>query len=147
LNEQFGTAIIMITHDLGVIAEIADEVVVMYAGTVMEVAPRREVFYEHHHPYTEGLLRSLPGARGEGERLVPIDGQPPSPIDPPPGCPFAPRCPYRHEPCIIERPTLALVGGQPEHRSACWLPKGPAEREALRASVSGSTRVDLRASR
>src|ERR1700749_761867 len=82
LQEEFGTAIIMITHDLGVIADIADEVIVMYAGAVMERSDRQTIFYENHHPYTEGLLESLPAYGDDRERLLPIPGQPPTPINP-----------------------------------------------------------------
>ncbi|MFD7154328.1 ABC transporter ATP-binding protein [Kribbella sp. NPDC059898] len=119
LQEQFGTAIILITHDLGVVAEMADEVVVMYAGAVMERAPRRDIFYRNHHPYTQGLLASLP-ARSE-DRLTPIPGTPPSLINLPKGCPFAARCSHVFEKCS-EPPPLLNVGGDPRHQSACWLP-------------------------
>ena len=119
LQEQFGTAIILITHDLGVVAEMADEVVVMYAGAVMERAPRRDIFYRNHHPYTPGLLASLP-ARSE-DRLTPIPGTPPSLISLPKGCPFATRCSHVFDKCS-EPPPLTDVGGNPRHQSACWLP-------------------------
>jgi peptide/nickel transport system ATP-binding protein len=119
LQEQFGTAIILITHDLGVVAEMADEVVVMYAGAVMERAPRRDIFYRNHHPYTQGLLASLP-ARSE-DRLTPIPGTPPSLISLPKGCPFAARCSHVFDRCS-EPPPLIDVGGDPRHQSACWLP-------------------------
>jgi oligopeptide/dipeptide ABC transporter ATP-binding protein len=130
LQDEFGTAIIMITHDLGVIAEIADEVVVMYAGAVMETASRDTLFYGAHHPYSEGLLLSLPGY-GSRERLVPIAGQPPSLINLPQGCPFRPRCPYAFERCV-ETPPLLVVDQAAGHRSACWLPADRAEREQMR---------------
>ncbi|NIK61741.1 ABC transporter ATP-binding protein [Kribbella shirazensis] len=119
LQDQFGTAIILITHDLGVVAEMADEVVVMYAGTVMERAPRRDIFYRNHHPYTQGLLASLPAR--SGDRLTPIAGTPPSLINLPKGCPFAARCPHVFGKCS-EAPPLTDVGGNPRHQSACWLP-------------------------
>ncbi|MFG1905840.1 ABC transporter ATP-binding protein [Kribbella sp. NPDC048928] len=119
LQEQFGTAIILITHDLGVVAEMADEVVVMYAGAVMERAPRRDIFYRNHHPYTQGLLASLPAR--SNDRLTPIPGTPPSLINLPKGCPFAARCPHVFEKCS-EPPPLLSVGGDPRHDSACWLP-------------------------
>ncbi|TDW95119.1 peptide/nickel transport system ATP-binding protein [Kribbella pratensis] len=119
LQEQFGTAIILITHDLGVVAEMADEVVVMYAGAVMERAPRRDIFYRNHHPYTQGLLASLPAR--SGDRLTPIQGTPPSLISLPKGCPFAARCSHVFDKCS-EPPPLADVGGDPRHQSACWLP-------------------------
>jgi peptide/nickel transport system ATP-binding protein len=124
LQEQFGTAIILITHDLGVVAEMADEVVVMYAGAVMERAPRRDIFYRNHHPYTQGLLASLPAL--SGDRLTPIAGTPPSLISLPAGCPFAARCPHVFDKCS-ETPPLTDVGGDPRHQSACWLPHNASE--------------------
>jgi oligopeptide/dipeptide ABC transporter ATP-binding protein len=120
LQEQLGTAIILITHDLGVVAEMSDEVVVMYAGAAMESAPRRTLFYHPHHPYAEGLLRSLPSRGGPQARLTPIPGSPPSLIDLPAGCPFGPRCPDAFAACA-QQPQLRVVFGDPEHRSACWL--------------------------
>jgi peptide/nickel transport system ATP-binding protein len=137
LQQEFGTAIIMITHDLGVIADIADEVIVMYAGAVMERADRRTIFFAHHHPYTEGLLQSLPGYGGDRERLQPIHGQPPSLINPPSGCPFHPRCPYVMDRCRTDAPDLGPVGGDAAHLSACWLPHDMAARDARRRQVIG----------
>ncbi|GAA1563009.1 ABC transporter ATP-binding protein [Kribbella sancticallisti] len=119
LQEEFGTAIILITHDLGVVAEMSDEVIVMYAGAVMERAPRRDIFYRNHHPYTQGLLASLPAQ--SGKRLTPIAGSPPSLISLPAGCPFAARCPHVFDRCRVETPPLADVQGDPRHQSACWL--------------------------
>ena len=130
LQEEFGTAIILITHDLGVIAEMADDVVVMYAGAVMEQAPRREIFYRHHHPYTEGLFASLPARDDAKGRLTPIAGAPPSLISLPGGCPFTPRCAYAFDRCAEEAPPLAEVFRDPNHRSACWLPSDLKERRA-----------------
>jgi oligopeptide/dipeptide ABC transporter ATP-binding protein len=121
LQRRFGTAIILITHDLGVVAQLADQVVVMYAGAAMERARRREIFYRHHHPYTEGLLASLPAQGSIGERLTPITGTPPSMIELPPGCPFAPRCRYAFDRCRAETPPLDDVFRDPFHQSACWL--------------------------
>ena len=135
LQEEFGTAIILITHDLGVIAEMADDVVVMYAGAAMEQAPRREIFYRHHHPYTEGLFDSLPGGGGSRARLTPIPGTPPSLISLPPGCPFAPRCPYAFERCRKENPPLVEVYADPRHRSACWLSTEVHERRRQREGL------------
>lgn len=139
LQSEFGTAVILITHDLGVIAEVADDVVVMYAGTEMEAAPRDDIFYRHHHPYTEGLLRSLPAYGSERARLQPISGQPPSLINLPSGCPFHPRCPYVMERCRTEEPELEEVGGNPRHTSACWLSHDVTERAGLRALVEDDT--------
>jgi len=121
VQQEFGMAVILITHDLGVIAEVADEVVVMYAGRAMEAAPRRELFRTPNHPYTRGLLESIPRADGEGARLTPIRGQPPSAIAPPPGCPFHPRCAHAFERCRANVPPLIPVPGVARHLSACWL--------------------------
>ena len=149
MQETLGTAVILITHDLGVVADVADEVLVMYGGRVMERASRRTLLFASHHPYTEGLLQSLP-AYGAGrerlrpipgqlqslpgygagrERLRPIPGQPPSMLDPPPGCPFAPRCIYVMDKCQ-EDPPLEAVSDDPRHVSACWLPHNQAGRKA-----------------
>ncbi|HET6666155.1 MAG TPA: ABC transporter ATP-binding protein [Intrasporangium sp.] len=122
LQQDFGTAIILITHDLGVVAEMSDDVIVMYAGAVMEQGARRTLFYLHHHPYTAGLLGSLPAQGNSAERLTPIPGTPPSLIALPGGCPFAPRCPHVFDRCWRERPPLAPVDGDESHQSACWLP-------------------------
>jgi oligopeptide/dipeptide ABC transporter ATP-binding protein len=135
MQDMFGTAVILITHDLGVIADVADEVLVMYGGKVMERADRRTLFYSSHHPYTEGLLQSLPAYGGARERLRPIPGQPPSLLDPPPGCPFEPRCPYAFDRCRVEMPPLDPAGEQPGHVSACWLPHASADRAAVRRQV------------
>jgi peptide/nickel transport system ATP-binding protein len=136
MQTEFGTAIILITHDLGVVADMADEVLVMYAGRAVEKADRRTTYYEQHHPYTKGLLESLP-IIGSDERLNPIPGQPPSLLNLPSGCSFRPRCRYAMKHCAVEEPSLLLVGGAgQEHRSACWLPAaalGPgAQAEKLR---------------
>ena len=122
LQSEFGTAIILITHDLGVVAEMSDDVVVMYAGSAMEKAPRRTLFYLSHNPYTKGLLASLPARGGRTGRLTPIAGAPPSLIDPVERCPFAPRCPQVFDACWHERPKLEPVSNDPEHTSACLLP-------------------------
>ena len=130
LQEEFGTAIIMITHDLGVIADVADDVVVMYAGKAMEKADRNTLFYRNHNPYTEGLLLSLPALGEERERLHPIPGQPPSLITLPKGCPFRPRCPYAFDKCMDEPPLIEVSG--PDHVSACWLPTDSGKRQKIR---------------
>ena len=139
LQEEFGTAIVLITHDLGVVAEMADDVVVMYAGEVMEQAPRREIFYRHHNPYTEGLFDSLPAVGAGRRRLTPIRGTPPSLIELPPGCPFAPRCPYAFDRCWAEEPPLARVFGDVHHWSACWLPADLVARTAIRDRLRAET--------
>ncbi|HEY6798217.1 MAG TPA: ABC transporter ATP-binding protein [Kineosporiaceae bacterium] len=142
LQVEFGTAIILITHDLGVVADLSDDVVVMYAGRPMEKADRREIFYSRHHPYTEGLLQSIP-VPGHRVRLTPISGQPPSLVTPPPACPFHPRCPYAFDRCHQETPPLRPVNMSPTHLSACWLPLDPdgrvQARDELHRRRSGST--------
>jgi oligopeptide/dipeptide ABC transporter ATP-binding protein len=122
LQAEFGTAIIAITHDLGVIADIADEVLVMYAGQAMERGDRRTLYRQPHHPYTKGLIEALPSESGAKERLVPIPGRPPSLIRLPTGCPFHPRCTSVLERCRTEVPPAQRVAGGDGHVSACWLP-------------------------
>ena len=121
LQKRRGTAVVLITHDLGVVAETADDVAVMYAGRVVERGSLRAVLGTPEHPYTWGLLQSLPRLDGSGrERLRPIAGQPPSLIHVPSGCPFHPRCPYRFESCVDLEPPL--LDSQPGHAVACHLP-------------------------
>jgi len=121
VRQEFGTAIIMITHDLGVVAEVADEVMVMYAGRVMEKAPRHALFASPNHPYTRGLFGSSPRADVEHARLTPIPGQPPSLISLPQGCPFQPRCGNAIARCSTEAPPLLAAPDGAGHRSACWV--------------------------
>jgi peptide/nickel transport system ATP-binding protein len=121
LQQQRGTAVVLITHDLGVVAETADEVAVMYAGRVAERGPLETILAAPEHPYTWGLLQSLPRLDApRRDRLQPIAGQPPSLIHVPPGCPFHPRCRYRFEPCPTVEPPL--LDSQPGHAVACHLP-------------------------
>jgi oligopeptide/dipeptide ABC transporter ATP-binding protein len=122
LQAEFGIAVIMITHDLGVVANMAHEVIVMYAGQAAEVANRRATYYRPHHPYTVGLLGSLPQRGEEGARLRSIPGQPPSPINRPSGCAFHPRCDFAMPRCEREEPGLIDIGFDADHRSACFLP-------------------------
>jgi oligopeptide/dipeptide ABC transporter ATP-binding protein len=122
LQQESDTALIMITHDLGVVADIADDVLVMYAGRAAEKANKHDIFYQPHHPYTKGLLESIPNSSAASERLKPISGQPPSLINLPSGCAFHPRCAYVMDRCLAEEPALTAVGAAGEHRSACWLP-------------------------
>jgi oligopeptide/dipeptide ABC transporter ATP-binding protein len=118
LQSETGTAVILITHDLGVVAEVADDVVVMYAGRVVERAPVQELFDHPQHPYTVGLLGSIPRLDVERARLASIEGQVPSPLRRPAGCKFADRCPFAVAICREQDPPLRDVGGQ--HQSACW---------------------------
>ncbi len=122
LQHESGTALIMITHDLGVVADIADDVMVMYAGRAAERAAKRDVFYSPHHPYTRGLLESIPSSSAADGRLRPISGSPPSLINLPSGCKFHPRCGYVMDRCLAEEPPLRPVGHDGYHTSACWLP-------------------------
>ena len=139
LQQDSGTALIMITHDLGVVADIADDVMVMYAGRAAEKAPKRDIFYSPHHPYTKGLLESIPSSSAAGSRLRPIPGAPPSLINLPSGCKFHPRCGYVLDRCLTEEPGLRPISQDGYHSSACWLPlqaAGLSERaEELRAET------------
>lgn len=119
LRQEFRTAIQFITHDLGVIAGMADDVAVMYLGRIVESASVREIFHAPSHPYTRGLIRSIPSLTRSKDRLEPIEGVVPDPADAPPGCGFEPRCPQRHEQCRLEIPPLVEVS--PGHKVACWL--------------------------
>ena len=118
LQQDTGTAVMLITHDLGVVAEVADDVVVMYAGKVVERAPVQALFATPQHPYTVGLLASIPRLEGERMRLASIGGQVPSLLQRAPGCSFAPRCPFADAQCRAAEPALVEVGAQ--HVSACW---------------------------
>ena len=120
LQSEFNAAVVIITHDLGVVAEHCDHIQVMYAGRIMEAGDRRDIYYNAHHPYTWGLLSSIPRLGGTGdERLEPIRGLPPSLIFVPSGCPFHPRCPYVFDRCSVEVPELLPADGH--HASACHL--------------------------
>jgi peptide/nickel transport system ATP-binding protein len=133
LKQEFGSAVVLITHDLGVVAEHCDNIMVMYAGKVVEFGDRRDIYYGPHHPYTWGLLRSISRIDQPKEaRLRPIRGQPPSLIHVPPGCAFHPRCPYAMEICKLEVPPLLPVDGH--HASACHLPV-PEKERILREEV------------
>ena len=118
LQRRLGMAILIITHDLGVIAELADDVIVMYAGRIVESAPVDALFADPQHPYTIGLLGSIPRLDVERERLATIEGTVPSPDRQPKGCRFAPRCPFADARCHGEPPPLRDLG--PGHRVACW---------------------------
>lgn len=119
MREELGMAIMLITHDLGVVAEMAHRVLVMYAGRIVEEAPVQDIFAEPLHPYTIGLLKSIPRLRGDRGRLFMIEGSVPDLSRLPEGCPFHPRCPEAGPRCRSERPELVNCG--PERRIACWL--------------------------
>ena len=119
LTRETGASLILITHDLGVVARYADKVAVMYAGRIVESAPARELYGRPAHPYTRGLMASVPRLDGDtSQRLVPIDGQPPDLSTLPQGCSFAPRCALAFERCRQERPVLESIG--PDHLKACF---------------------------
>ncbi|MEM7255422.1 MAG: ABC transporter ATP-binding protein [Pseudomonadota bacterium] len=120
-----GMSMILITHDLGVVAGRTDEIAVMYAGKMVERAPTKTLFANTQMPYTRALMASIPRIdHPPHTRLTAISGFPPSLIDPPPGCRFAPRCTQAHDKCVHEEPTLASAG-DPAHRFACWYPAAP----------------------
>ena len=134
VKREFNIGVILVTHDLGVVAETADSVMVMYAGRIMEYGPAREIFDQPQHPYAWGLLDSMPSVEKRLSALVPIEGSPPSLLAPPAGCPFHPRCRYRFEPCPVERPPL--VAPVPDaHPDACHLPWEEKVREGAKRSV------------
>ena len=137
LQQDFGSAIVMITHDLGVMAEIADDVVVMYAARVAEQAPVGNLFKRPHHPYTWGLLGSLPRLDVNVDRLTQIQGSPPSLLNPPKGCRFHPRCPYVMEICKEKEPELLPVTHDPEHYQRCHLDEETKDREAAKLTHLG----------
>ena len=139
LQRETGTAIVLITHDLGVVAESADDVAVMYAGRIVERAPAARLFERPEHPYTIGLLGAIPRLHGEQERLASIEGQVPSPLVRLAGCRFAARCPFAEARCRAEVPPLRAVGGE-GHRVACW--RAPLEADAADALASASARTE-----
>jgi peptide/nickel transport system ATP-binding protein len=128
LKQEFNAAIVIVTHDLGVVAEHCDHIQVMYAGKIVEAGDRRDIYYGAHHPYTWGLLASIPrlDESDTKERLVPIRGLPPSLIFVPPGCAFHPRCPHVFDRCRTEVPELLPADGH--HASRCHLSLADKER-------------------
>jgi oligopeptide transport system ATP-binding protein len=120
LQERIGTSVILITHDLGVVAQTAHRVVVMYGGKIVEMGTVREIFYNAQMPYTWGLLSSIPLPTADrSQDLIPIPGSPPDMLEPPEGCPFTPRCPYAMRICAEEMPGYTTFSA--EHKAACWL--------------------------
>ena len=137
LQEEMGMSIILITHDLGVVAETCDRVIVMYAGQVFEEGPVDDVFRNPQNPYTEGLLKSVPRLGGSHDRLAVIPGIVPSPTNWPTGCRFHARCPYGWEKTEREEPPLFEIA--PGRRSKCWLVEFPERREEIRRASGGFT--------
>ncbi|MED3878412.1 ABC transporter ATP-binding protein [Priestia megaterium] len=119
IQQKTDVSIILITHDLGVVAQVADRVAVMYAGKIVEIGTRRDIFYTPQHPYTKGLLRSVPRLDLYESELVPIAGSPPDLFAPPSGCSFAPRCPYVMEVCDRMYPASTKL--KESHQVHCWL--------------------------
>ena len=119
LQKKMGMAIIMITHDLGVVAQMCDEVIVMYAGSICEQGTADEIFYNPRHEYTKGLMRSIPTAENNGQRLEPITGTPIDLLNMPKGCPFAPRCEAAMKICLKEKPVRMLIND--DHMATCWM--------------------------
>jgi oligopeptide/dipeptide ABC transporter ATP-binding protein len=135
LQKELGMAVILITHDLGVVADVADSINVMYAGRIVETGTLDQIFYDPQHPYTWGLLGSIARPdRPRVERLSQITGQPPSLLAPPRGCHFRPRCPHAFEKCG-EAPPLQVRGGEPGHEDRCWL--SPEQKKGLRVVAEG----------
>jgi peptide/nickel transport system ATP-binding protein len=133
LCREHGTAVMLVTHDMGVIAETADRVAVMYAGRIVEIGPVADVIHRPQHPYTVGLMGSIPSIVDERERLTQIDGSMPRLTALPSGCAFHPRCPRVHERCRVARPELVTVGPT---RAACWLLEAPTSTPALAEASS-----------
>ena len=131
LKQDFGLSLLLITHDLGVVAHTADRVAVMYAGRVVEEAPVRRLFKAPAHPYTQALLRAMPGSTHSTRRLEPIQGHVPALHELPPGCAFAPRCPWAHAACLAETPAMYAVDAT--HTSRCVLVR---EAQDLGAALS-----------
>ncbi len=122
LKEEFNTAMILITHDLGVVAETCDKVAVMYAGEIIEIASLEDLFQNTKHPYTIGLFNSIPSLDEDVDRLKPIRGLMPDPIDLPTGCKFHPRCPHREEVCSVQEPKVTNI--KEEHKVKCLIYEG-----------------------
>jgi oligopeptide/dipeptide ABC transporter ATP-binding protein len=133
LRGRLGMAVILITHDLGVVAEVCDRVVVMYAGQVVEQGSVAQIFTDPRHPYTEGLLRAVPRLGQKLDKLAVIPGTVPSPIGWPVGCRFHTRCPYGWDLCVREQPPLLPVRGEEARVARCWLEEHPARRAEIRA--------------
>jgi oligopeptide transport system ATP-binding protein len=142
------TALILITHDLGVVAGMCERTSVMYAGFIVEHADTRELFARPRHPYTMGLLSSIPRVdEGKGQRLIPIEGMPPDLLGEMRHCPFAPRCKNVRERCWEENPALELTGDDAEHSVACWYPAGEEDWRMIGSTATSSVKPEQAASR
>jgi oligopeptide/dipeptide ABC transporter ATP-binding protein len=137
VQQRMGMSVLLITHDLGVVAETASRVLVMYAGEVVEESPVREIFAAAHHPYTEGLLRAMPRVGATGGRLAVIPGSVPAPTNWPAGCRFRDRCPYAWERCEREHPPLYQIGAG--HHSRCHLAVEPERRLHPHTPIAAAT--------
>lgn len=134
LQDSSGMSMILITHDLGVVAGRTDHIAVMYAGRIVERAPTRRLFSHMRHPYTRALIDAIPKVSHPSHtRLASIPGRPPTIVDPPPGCSFAPRCPSAQDRCLKESPDLVGTSDSPQHSAACFFPLGTPEGNAARA--------------
>jgi peptide/nickel transport system ATP-binding protein len=133
LRARLGMAMILITHDLGVVAEVCDRVIVMYAGQVVEHGTVEQIFRDPCHPYTEGLLHAIPRLGRQQEKLAVIPGMVPNPTEWPIGCRFHPRCPYGWDLCVREAPPLLEGRTDPDRLARCWLEQHPERRAAVRA--------------
>ena len=129
-------SVILVTHDLGVVSQMCDRVAVMYAGHVMELCDTLTLFFRSRHPYTRGLLRSLPRGKGTRQKLQPIAGAPPNLADLPPGCPFAPRCEMAEEPCRAGLPPLTKIAAG--HHTRCRLHEKLSDGNGLAPSPRGA---------
>ncbi|GGE32054.1 dipeptide transport ATP-binding protein DppD [Pullulanibacillus camelliae] len=119
IQRETGVSIILITHDMGVVAQVSDRIAIMYAGKVVEIGRRKDIFYRPQHPYTKGLLHSIPRMDSEEDELIPIPGTPPDLFSPPKGCPFVARCPFAMEVCEQYQPITTAISS--DHAVDCWL--------------------------
>jgi oligopeptide transport system ATP-binding protein len=143
LQKELGMAIIMITHDLGVVAQMCDEIVVMYAGSYCERGTADEIFYNPKHEYTKGLLRSIPTMSTMGQKLQPITGTPIDLLNLPKGCPFAPRCDAAMKLCIREAPDSMIINEN--HKASCWMNVKDAFEKGVELEVDDAVTVEHKA--
>jgi len=141
LNKRLNTSTILITHDLGVVSDVCERIVVMYGGLIMEKGTKRDIFYNPRHPYTMGLLRSIPNVGSNNRtRLVPIAGTPPDLLNPPTGCPFYARCEFAMKICQEKLPPFFNVGDQ--HQAMCWLMHDDAPKNDIYESLKGGVKIN-----